>query len=108
MRGLGAGQACRRRLPTPADMRVGVEDGPLALYWAEDFGPQMELRGLFLGSVPNPKDFGYLNPQIRESKLKTEPETRKLETRGYPPRTRPTAMHSCGCAASLYSLPRHR
>ena len=64
----------------------------MGLYWAEDFGPQMELRGLFLGSAPNPKDFGYPNPQIRGSKLKTEPETRKPETRGYPPRTRPAAI----------------
>ena len=53
----------------------------------------MKLRGLILGSAPNPKDFGYPNPQIRGSKLGTKPETRKPETSGYPPRTRPAANH---------------
>ena len=71
----------------------------MGFYWAEDFGPQMELRGLFLGSAPNSKDFGYPNPQIRGSKLKTEPETRKPETRGYPPRTRPAAILKWSCFA---------
>ena len=72
----------------------------MGLYWAEDFGPQMELRWLFLGSAPNPKDFGYPNPQIRGSKLKTEPETSKPEIRGYPHQTRSAAILSCGWRAA--------
>ena len=52
----------------------------------------MELRGYILKPAPNPKYFGYPNPQIRGRRSKPEPETRKPETRGYPPRTRPAAI----------------
>ena len=52
----------------------------------------MELRGYILKPAPNPKYFGYPNPQIRGRRSKPEPETRKPETRGYPPRTHPTAI----------------
>ena len=54
----------------------------------------MELRGYILKPAPNPKYFGYPNPQIRGRRSKPEPETRKPETRGYPPRTHPTAILS--------------
>ena len=52
----------------------------------------MELRLYILKPAPNPKYFGYPNPQIRGRRLKPEPETRKPETCGYPPRTRPAAI----------------
>ena len=58
-----------------------------SLFW----GP-MELRGLDLESAPNPKFFGYPNPQIRGRKSEPEPKTRKPEHRGYPPRTRSAAI----------------
>ena len=49
----------------------------------------MELRGYILKPAPNPKYFGYPNPQIRGRRSKPKPETRKPETRGYPPRPAP-------------------
>jgi len=52
----------------------------------------MELRGYILKPAPNPKYFGYPNPQIRGRRSKPEPETRKPETCRYPPRTRPAAI----------------
>ena len=52
----------------------------------------MELRGYILKPAPNPKYFGYPNPQIRGRRSKPKPETHKPETRGYPPRTRPAAI----------------
>ena len=56
------------------------------------FGGPMELRGYILKPAPNPKYFGYPNPQIRGRRLKTEPETRGPEIRGYPAQARPTAI----------------
>ena len=56
------------------------------------FGGPMELRGYILKPAPNPKYFGYPNPQIRGRRLKTEPENRGPEIRGYLRRTRPAAI----------------
>ena len=52
----------------------------------------MELRGYILKPAPNPKYFGYPNPQIRGREIEPEPETRKPEIREYPPRTRSAAI----------------
>ena len=56
------------------------------------FGGPMEFRGYILKPAPNPKYFGYPNPQNRGRKSKPKPETQKPETRGYPPQTRSTAI----------------
>ena len=56
----------------------------------------MELRGYNLESVPNPKCFGYPNPQICGQKIESEPKTRKSEICGYPSRIVPTAILSQG------------
>ena len=78
-----------------------ARDSRWAFTGLNDFGGPMELRGYISGSVPIPKYFEYPNPQIHGWKSGTEPETRKPETRGYPPRTRSAAITKLGASFIL-------